>query len=96
MAKKKAARKVAKRKPTKAKATKAKATKAKATKAKATKAKPTKAKKSRKLTVKKKVQTDLTAAPAKSVTAGDVFREDYLPPNIATVSPSIVNPKTTF
>lgn len=81
MAKKKAARKVAKRKPTKAKATKAK---------------PTKAKKSRKLTVKKKVQTDLTAAPAKSVTAGDVFREDYLPPNIATVSPSIVNPKTTF
>ena len=86
MAKKKAARKVAKRKPTKAKATKAKATKAK----------PTKAKKSRKLTVKKKVQTDLTAAPAKSVTAGDVFREDYLPPNIATVSPSIVNPKTTF
>jgi len=86
MAKKKAARKVAKRKPTKAKATKAKPTKAK----------PTKAKKSRKLTVKKKVQTDLTAAPAKSVTAGDVFREDYLPPNIATVSPSIVNPKTTF
>ncbi len=86
MAKKKAARKVAKRKPTKAKATKAKATKAK----------PTKAKKSRKLTVKKKVQTDLTAAPAKSVTAGDVFREDYLPPNIATVSPSIANPKTTF
>ena len=81
MAKKKAARKVAKRKPTKAKATKAK---------------PTKAKKSRKLTVKKKVQIDLTAAPAKSVTAGDVFREDYLPPNIATVSPSIVNPKTTF
>ena len=86
MAKKKAARKVAKRKPTKAKATKAKATKAK----------PTKAKKSRKLTVKKKVQTDLTAAPAKSVTAGDVFREDYLPPNIATVSPSIVTPKPTF
>jgi len=91
MAKKKAARKVAKRKPTKAKPTKAKATKAKPTKAK-----PTKAKKSRKLTVKKKVQIDLTAAPAKSVTAGDVFREDYLPPNIATVSPSIVNPKTTF
>jgi hypothetical protein len=77
MAKKKAARKVAKRKPTKAKPTKAKATKAK----------PTKAKKSRKVTLKKKVQTDLTADPAKSVTAGDVFREDDLQPNIA---------KTTF
>jgi hypothetical protein len=82
--KKKAARKVtkvAKRKPTKAKPAKAKATKAK----------PTKAKKSRKLTLKKKVQTDLTADSAKSVTPGDVFREDYLPPNIANL-----NAKTTF
>ena len=73
MAKKKAARKVAKRKTTKAKA----------------KAKPTKAKKSRKLTPKKKVQTDLRADPAKNVTAGPVFREDYVRPNTATVSPSI-------
>jgi hypothetical protein len=88
MAKKKAVRKVAKRRPTKAKATKAKATKAK----------PTKAKKSRKLTLKKKVQTDLSADLAKSVTAGDVFREDYLRPNIATVSPNIADlkAKTTF
>ena len=78
--KKKAARKVAK-------VAKRKPTKAKATKAKATKAKPTKAKKSRTLTLKKKVQTDLAADPAKSVTADDGFREDYLRPNIASVSP---------
>ncbi len=88
MAKKKAARKVAKRKPTKAKATKAKVTKARATKRK-----PTKAKKSRTPTLKKKVQTDLAADPAKSVTVDDGFREDYLRPNIASVSPSIANLK---
>ena len=83
MAKKKAARKVAKRKPIKAKATKAKPTKAKATKAK----------KSRTPTLKKKVQTDLAADPAKSVTVDDGFREDYVRPNIASVSPSIANLK---
>lgn len=83
MAKKKAARKVAKRKPVKAKATKAKPTKAKATKAK----------KSRTPTLKKKVQTDLAADPAKSVTVDDGFREDYVRPNIASVSPSIANLK---